>query len=154
MLERIYTHINSVFHPVEDILVPTRDRHVIANIATNLRCGLTMPLIYRIFQITVFTGQAEIYDHRRSARRSGPGSGLERLGGSRSHKWHFKMGMWINSTGDHISTLGIDVFIAFQIFTDLLDHFTLDQHIGFPCAIRRADHAAFDNFRTHLTTPF
>ena len=38
MLERINAHIHGVFHLVKDILVPTGDRHVIANVRTNLRC--------------------------------------------------------------------------------------------------------------------
>ena len=37
VLERIHSHLNGIFHLVENVLVPARDRHMIADIGTNLR---------------------------------------------------------------------------------------------------------------------
>jgi hypothetical protein len=154
MLERVDAHVDGILHLVEDGLVPAGDRHVIADIGADLRRGFAMPFVDRILDAAIGPGQAEIHQHRGATTGRRPCAGLECLGGGGAHEGHLKMGMRINPAGDHISPLGVDIFVAFQVFADLLDRLILDQNICLPRAIRRADSAVFDDFGGHVISPF
>ena len=152
VFERIHPHVDGVFHLVKDILVPTGDRHVIADIRTDLRCGFAMPFIDRVLDRPIRTRQTEIHNHRGPAHSRGPSPRLEGFGRRGPHKRHLEVGVRINTPGNDIGPFGVDIFVAHQILADLLDDLALDQHIRFPGPIRRADHAALDNL-AHLFSP-
>ena len=111
MLERIDAHIDGIFHLVKDVLIPARDRHVIADVRANLRCRLAVPFVDRILDRPVRTGQTEIDNHRGATTGRCPCSAFECLRRSRAHKGHFQMRMRVDPAGDDIGTLGVDILI-------------------------------------------
>ncbi len=126
VFERVHAHFDGIFHLVKDVLVPAGNRHVIADIRTNLRGRFAVPLVDSVLDRAIFTGQTEIDQHRRTTTGCRPSAGLKSLGRGRAHERHFKVCVRVNTTGDHIGTLGIDVFVALQILADLLDLAILD----------------------------
>ena len=152
VFERVNTHFDGIRHLVKDVFVPTGNRHVVTDIRANLRCRFAMPLVNSVLDRAIGAGQTEVHQHGRTTTSRRPSAGLKRLGRGRAHERHFQMRMRINPAGDHIGSLGINVFVALQIFADLLNLAVLNQNIRFPRAIRRDDRAAFDYFG-HINPP-
>lgn len=153
MLEGVDAHVDGILHLVEDGLVPAGDRHVVADIGTDLRGGFAVPFLDGVLDGAVRAGQAEIHKHRGAATGRGPGAGFEGFGRRGAHEGHFQMGVRVDAAGDHIGAFRIDGLITFQVLADLLDLLVLDQDIGLPRAVCGADGAVLDDFGGHFVSP-
>ena len=148
VLERVDAHVDGVLHFIENGLVPARDRHVVSHIRANLRLGLAVPFVDGVLQRTVGSRQTEVDEHGGAPGGGGPCARFEGFRRRRSHEGHLEMSVRINAARHHVSSLGVDIFVAGEVRSDLLDRFVLDQNVRLERAVGRNHRSALD-YATH-----